>query len=77
MSSPVSLAPAARSAIPMARPDIGPRERELVAQVLDTDVLALGPFAEAFGQGVAALVHRRHGLACSSGTAATGIRWPG
>jgi perosamine synthetase len=52
----------------MARPDIGARERELVARVLDTDVLALGPYAEAFGQGVADLVGRRHGIACSSGT---------
>jgi perosamine synthetase len=54
----------------MARPDIGPRERELVEQVLATDVLALGPFAEAFGQGVARLADRRYGISCSSGTAA-------
>jgi perosamine synthetase len=54
----------------MARPDIGPRERELVARVLDTDTLALGPFAESFGRGVAEVAGRRHGIACSSGTAA-------
>jgi perosamine synthetase len=54
----------------MARPDIGARERELVEQVLATDILALGPFAETFGQGVAELPGRRYGISCSSGTAA-------
>lgn len=55
--------------IPMAQPWIGDRERELVLQVLSSDVLALGPFAERFEQGVAALAERRFGVACSSGTA--------
>jgi perosamine synthetase len=55
--------------IPLARPSIGTRERELVEQVLDSDVLALGPFAEAFEAGVAAAAGRRFGISCSSGTA--------
>jgi perosamine synthetase len=55
--------------IPMAQPWIGDRERELVLQVLASDVLALGHFAERFEQGVAALAGRRFGVACSSGTA--------
>jgi dTDP-4-amino-4,6-dideoxygalactose transaminase len=55
--------------IPLARPDIGERERQLVAQVLDSDVLALGPFAPRFEAGVAELAGRREGVACSSGTA--------
>ncbi len=33
--------------IPLARPDIGTRELELVTQVLDGDVLAMGPFTVA------------------------------
>ena len=55
--------------IPIARPDIGPRELELVTQVLGSDVLALGPFAERFEAAVAALAGRREAIACSSGTA--------
>jgi perosamine synthetase len=53
----------------MARPNIGDRERQLVNEVLDSDVLALGPMAERFEQGVAELVGRRFGVSCSSGTA--------
>ena len=55
--------------IPMAQPWIGARERELVEQVLASDVLALGPFAAAFEQGVADLAGRRFGVSCNSGTA--------
>jgi perosamine synthetase len=55
--------------IPLAQPWIGDRERELIDQVLTTDVLALGPFADAFEDGVAAMAGRRFGVACSSGTA--------
>ncbi|MFO7532199.1 MAG: DegT/DnrJ/EryC1/StrS family aminotransferase [Candidatus Limnocylindrales bacterium] len=53
----------------MARPDIGPRERELVNEVLDSGVLALGPMADSFEQKLAELVGRRFGVSCSSGTA--------
>ncbi len=62
------LAPAHR-AIPMARPDIGNRELELVTEVLRSDVLGLGPFAARFEAQLANVVGRRHGVACSSGTA--------
>jgi perosamine synthetase len=55
--------------IALARPDIGPREQELVRQVLESGTLALGPFAAAFESSVAALSGRRFGLATSSGTA--------
>ncbi len=58
-----------RRSIPLARPDVGPRELELVTQVLGSDVLALGPFAPQFEAGIAALAGRRQGVACSSGTA--------
>ena len=58
-----------RRAIPLARPDVGPRELELVTQVLRSDVLAIGPFAPRFEAGIAALAGRREGIACSSGTA--------
>ena len=55
--------------IPMAQPSIGQRERDLVARVLASDTLSLGPFTRLFEDGVAALVGRRYGIACSSGTA--------
>jgi perosamine synthetase len=53
----------------MAKPSISERERELVDQVLASDTLALGPFAERFEQMVAEAAGRRYGIACSSGTA--------
>jgi dTDP-4-amino-4,6-dideoxygalactose transaminase len=34
--------------IPLARPDIGERELELVVEVLRSDVLGLGPFGPRF-----------------------------
>jgi perosamine synthetase len=55
--------------IPLARPDIGPRELQLVSEVLTSDVLAMGPFTERFETGIAALAGRSDGVACSSGTA--------
>jgi len=60
----------ARPSVPMARPDIGDREIELVTQVLRSDVLALGTFAPRFETELAAIAGRRHAIACSSGTAA-------
>jgi perosamine synthetase len=55
--------------LPLAQPDIGPLEVELVTQVLAGDTLAMGPFTEEFESRLAALVGRRHGIAVSSGTA--------
>jgi len=55
--------------IPLARPDIGARELQLVSEVLSSDVLAMGPFTQRFEAGIAALAGRSEGVACSSGTA--------
>jgi perosamine synthetase len=55
--------------IPLARPDIGPRELQLVTEVLSSDILAMGPFTARFEAGIAALTDRRQAIACSSGTA--------
>ena len=55
--------------IPLAQPNIGEREVELVTRVLRSDVLAMGPFTAEFEARLAALAGRRHGVACSSGTA--------
>jgi perosamine synthetase len=64
----MTASPASRN-IPLARPDIGERELELVTQVMRSDVLALGPFGPRFETGIAALAGRREAVACSSGTA--------
>ena len=55
--------------VPLARPNIGPRELELVTQVLESDSLAMGPFTARFEDALARMVGRRYGIACSSGTA--------
>jgi perosamine synthetase len=55
--------------VPLAQPDIGALEVELVGRVLAGDTLAMGPFTEEFESGIAALAQRRHGIAVSSGTA--------
>lgn len=55
--------------VPLAQPNIGPLEVELVNRVLAGDALAMGPFTEEFEERVAALAGRRHGVAVSSGTA--------
>lgn len=60
--------PGTRS-IPLAQPNIGPLEIELVTQVLTSDALAMGPFTLEFEARLAELAGRRYGIACSSGTA--------
>ena len=60
----------AMPAIRLAEPDITDAEVELVAAVLRSGVLALGPYAEEFESRLAGLADRRFGIACSSGTAA-------
>ena len=76
-SSPVSILSASKVVmnesairrIPLAQPSIGERERELVAQVMESGILALGPFAKRFEEACAALAGRRFGVSCNSGTA--------
>ncbi|MEH3053973.1 MAG: DegT/DnrJ/EryC1/StrS family aminotransferase [Patulibacter minatonensis] len=59
----------ASEAIPMARPVIGDRERELVLEVLDSGQLSLGRKTVAFEEAFAARLGVAHGRAVSSGTA--------
>jgi len=66
------MAPSAdprRRSVPLASPDIGARELQVVTEVLRSGVLALGGFAQQFEAGIAGLAGRREGIACSSGTA--------
>jgi len=55
--------------IPLARPAIGPREEELVLEVLRSRQLSLGPRLAEFEEAIAARVGASHVAAVSSGTA--------
>jgi perosamine synthetase len=55
--------------IPLSRPDIGPREEELVLQVLRSGILGLGPMLTRFEDAFAAFTGTEHAVAVSSGTA--------
>jgi perosamine synthetase len=62
------VAPSVAS-VPLAQPNIGPLEIQLVNEVLAGDSLAMGPFTEEFEARIAELAGVRHGVAVSSGTA--------
>ena len=55
--------------IPLSSPDIGPREIDLINEVLRTPYLSMGPMIERFEKAVAAYLGVRHAVAVSSGTA--------
>lgn len=61
---------AEREPIPLAKPDLGPREEKLVAEVLRSGQLSLGPVLERFEHELAAWVGVDDAVAVSSGTAA-------
>ncbi|CAN5403447.1 DegT/DnrJ/EryC1/StrS family aminotransferase [soil metagenome] len=65
--------------VPMARPELGPREEELVIEVLRSRRLSLGPVQERFEREFAAWVGVDDAVAVSSGTAALhlGVRMLG
>jgi perosamine synthetase len=56
--------------IQLARPDVGPREEELVLEVLRSGRLSLGPMGERFERGFAAWLGVEDAVAVSSGTTA-------
>jgi perosamine synthetase len=56
--------------IPLARPDIGEREQELVLEVLRSGAVSLGPMLERFERALAAWLGVGDAVAVSSGTAA-------
>ena len=56
--------------IPLARPDVGAREEELVREVLRSGRLSLGPMLDRFEEAFAAWLGARGAVAVSSGTAA-------
>ncbi|MDX6604752.1 MAG: perosamine synthetase [Solirubrobacterales bacterium] len=56
--------------IPLSRPELGPREEELVLEVLRSGRLSLGPFGERFEREFAAWLGVDDAVAVSSGTTA-------
>jgi perosamine synthetase len=56
--------------IPLARPDLGPREEELTLEVLRSGRLSLGPMQERFERDFAAWLGTEDAVAVSSGTTA-------
>jgi perosamine synthetase len=60
---------AGRPRIPLAKPVIGDRERELVDEVLRSGQISLGPMVTRFEHAWAERIGVRHAIACSSGTA--------
>ncbi len=65
--------------IPLARPDVGAREEELVLEVLRSGRLSLGPMGERFERGFAAWLGVDDAVMTSSGTTALhlGVRMLG
>jgi perosamine synthetase len=59
-----------RDPIPLARPDLGPREEELVLEVLRSGRLSLGPLLDRFEHDFAAWLGTDDAVAVSSGTTA-------
>src|SRR5215204_5984629 len=55
--------------IPLAQPDITPREVEAVVDVLNSGTLSIGPRLVAFEKACAKVAGRRHAIGVSSGTA--------
>jgi dTDP-4-amino-4,6-dideoxygalactose transaminase len=70
---------AERAPIPLARPELGAREEELVLEVLRSGRLSLGPMGERFERALAAWLGVEETVAVSSGTAALhlGVRLNG
>jgi dTDP-4-amino-4,6-dideoxygalactose transaminase len=65
--------PGSRPQIGIGGCHIGPRAKELVAQVLDSNRLSAGPVTERFEREVAEIHGHRYGLFCNSGTSALQI----
>ncbi|MHB8126281.1 MAG: DegT/DnrJ/EryC1/StrS family aminotransferase [Desulfitobacteriaceae bacterium] len=55
--------------IPLSRPDITSREKEIVMEVLDSNFLSLGPKLKEFEEKMAAYAGTKYAIACNSGTA--------
>ena len=62
-------APVRAEFLPIAVPDMGPRERELVLEALDSGWITTGPRAFELARRIADMAGAKHGLAVNSATA--------
>jgi perosamine synthetase len=62
--------PGAAARIPLARPTLGPREEQLLLDVVRSGMLSLGPMLSRFERDFEQLLGTPHAVAVSSGTAA-------
>src|SRR5262245_47444712 len=62
--------PVRASFLPVSRPHIGEREKQLVLETLESGWLTTGPRSQELGRRIAALSGAPHGLAVNSATAA-------
>ncbi len=69
MATPMTDLARPATTVPLAQPNIGPLEVELVTRALQSGTLAMGPFTAEFEARIAELAGRRHAVAVSSGTA--------
>ena len=56
--------------IPLVKPILGKREKQLVNEVIDSGIIASGKYVEQFEQKFTKLSKAKYGVACSSGTTA-------
>lgn len=54
--------------IPLSKPDITQREKDLVFKVLDSNILSIGPMVEEFERKIAEYIGVKHAIAVNSGT---------
>ncbi|MFA6808997.1 MAG: DegT/DnrJ/EryC1/StrS family aminotransferase [Eubacteriales bacterium] len=54
--------------IPLSSPDITEKEKKIVMEVLDSNILCLGPKLKEFEKKIAAFAGTKHAIACNSGT---------
>jgi len=56
--------------IPLAKPILGKREKQLINEVIDSGIIASGKYVEQFEQKFAKLSNAKYGIVCSNGTTA-------
>ena len=56
--------------VPLSRPDITPKEIDGVVEVLNSDILSIGPKIEEFERKIADYVGKKYAIAVNSGTSA-------
>ena len=56
--------------IPLVKPILGKREKQLINEVIDSGIIASGKYVEEFEKKFTKLSKAKYGVVCSSGTTA-------